>query len=142
MKELRIFAMIGKRRKVGDFMHKFLRSVGFRMCRTKKEEAQLKNNLLKDAVMTERIVIPDDTVYTEYRCELAPGMGISFVGEEGANDTFQCEYYFPYLIGDYKNARFKGMRSEKRMEGCWMNTKWEFHLFFTSTIQWSIVKES
>lgn len=105
MKELRIFSMIGKRRKVGDFMHKFLRSVGFRMCRTKKEEAQLKNNLLKDAVMTERIVIPDDTVYTEYRCELAPGMGISFVGEEGANDTFQCEYYFPYLIGDYISSQ-------------------------------------
>ena len=42
--------------------------------------------------MTERIVIPDDTVYTEYRCELAPGMGISFVGEEGAMEiSKQCK---------------------------------------------------
>ena len=46
-------------------MHKFLKSVGFKTCRTKKEEEQLKNDLLKDAVKAERIIIPDDTVYTE-----------------------------------------------------------------------------
>jgi hypothetical protein len=86
-------------------VHKFLKSVGFKTCRTKKEEEQLKNDLLKDAVKAERIIIPDDTVYTEYRCELAPGMGVSFVGEEYANGAFHLEYYFPYLIGDYISSQ-------------------------------------
>lgn len=86
-------------------MHKFLKSVGFRTCQTKKEEEELLSMLLNEGVKTERLVIPGDAVFAEYRCELAPGMGIGLVGEECPDGTFHLEYYFPYLGGDYISSQ-------------------------------------
>lgn len=86
-------------------MHKFLKSVGFRTCQTKKEEEELLSMLLNEGVKTERLVIPGDAVFAEYRCELAPGMGIGLVGEECPDGTFHLEYYFPYLDGDYISSQ-------------------------------------
>ncbi len=61
--------------------------------------------LLNEGVKTERLVIPGDAVFAEYRCELAPGMGIGLVGEECPDGTFHLEYYFPYLDGDYISSQ-------------------------------------
>ncbi len=81
-------------------MHKFLRAAGFQGCRTRREEEGLQSILLQRAVKTEKLVVPDDTTYVEYRCELAPGMGISLMGEEGAEGDFHLDHYFPYLDGE------------------------------------------
>lgn len=86
-------------------MHKFLKSVGFQNCSTKKDEEELLNTLIKEGTKTERLVIPGDAVLSEYRCELSPGMGISMVGEEQADGMFHLEYYFPYIIGDYISSQ-------------------------------------
>ncbi len=92
-------------KRTGECMHKFLKSVGFRTCQTKKEEEELLSMLLNEGVKTERLVIPGDAVFAEYRCELAPGMGIGLVGEECPDGTFHLEYYFPYLDGDYISSQ-------------------------------------
>ena len=91
-------------KRTGECMHKFLKSVGFRTCQTKKEEEELLSMLLNEGVKTERLVIPGDAVFAEYRCELAPGMGIGLVGE-CPDGTFHLEYYFPYLDGDYISSQ-------------------------------------
>ena len=92
-------------KRTGECMHKFLKSVGFRTCQTKKEEEELLSMLLNEGVKTERLVIPGDAVFAEYRCELAPGMGIGLVGEECPDGTFHLEYYFTYLDGDYISSQ-------------------------------------
>lgn len=92
-------------KRTGECMHKFLKSIGFRTCQTKKEEEELLSMLLNEGVKTERLVIPGDAVFAEYRCELAPGMGIGLVGEECPDGTFHLEYYFPYLDGDYISSQ-------------------------------------
>ena len=92
-------------KRTGECMHKFLKSIGFRTCQTKKEEEELLSMLLNEGVKPERLVIPGDAVFAEYRCELAPGMGIGLVGEECPDGTFHLEYYFPYLDGDYISSQ-------------------------------------
>lgn len=81
-------------------MHKFLRAAGFQGCRTRREEEGLQSILLQRAVKTGKLVVPDDTTYVEYRCELAPGMGISLMGEEDPEGGFHLDHYFPYLDGE------------------------------------------
>ena len=60
-------------------MHKFLRAAGFSQCRTKREEEALLNTLMRNASAVNRLALAEDTTYAEYRCELAPGLGISLV---------------------------------------------------------------
>lgn len=86
-------------------MHKFLRAAGFRRYRTKREEEELIGMLLKDAVKSGKLAVPNDTVYVEYRYELAPGMGVSMVGEECSDGSFKMDYYFPYLVGDHVSSK-------------------------------------
>lgn len=93
------------KKKAGDSMHKFLRAAGFTECCTRREEEALLSTLQKEAVKAERLVVPGDTVYAEYRCELAPGMGVSLVGEEDEDGGFHLDYYFPYLNGDFESSK-------------------------------------
>lgn len=86
-------------------MHKFLRAAGFRECRTRKEEEELKQILLANAEIERRLVLPNDTTYVEYRCKLASGMGVGLVGEEDSKGNFHFDYYFPYLLGNYESSK-------------------------------------
>lgn len=86
-------------------MHKFLRAAGFRECRTKKDEEELKKVLLANAEVERRLILPNDTAYVEYRCKLAPGMGVGLVGEEDKEGKFHFDYYFPYLLGNYESSK-------------------------------------
>lgn len=86
-------------------MHKFLRAAGFSECITKREEEALLNTLMKKASAVNRLVLAEDTIYAEYRCELAPGLGVSLVGEERPEGSFQLDYYFPYLTGDCASSK-------------------------------------
>lgn len=86
-------------------MHKYLRAAGFRECCTRKDEEELKKVLLKEAKLAERLILPNDTIYLEYRCELASRMGVSLVGEEDKEGNFHLDYYFPYLLGSCESSR-------------------------------------
>lgn len=91
--------------KAGEIMHKFLQAAGFKECRTRRDEEELQNILFCESQKIERVDIPNDTSYAEYRCELAQGMGIGLVGEERADGNFHLDYYYPYLIGDYISSQ-------------------------------------
>lgn len=77
-------------------MHKFLRSVGFRTYKKKRDIENLLNQLEETAVC-QQIQIDTDTNLCELRAELAPGMGIVMVGEINGEGKFLREYYYPYL---------------------------------------------
>lgn len=78
-------------------MHKYLRAAGFSMYRKKKDIEKLLDMLEKQPSVTKCIQIDEETNVCEMRAEIAPGIGISIVGELDENGDFQREFYFPYL---------------------------------------------
>ena len=86
-------------------MHKFLRAAGFSMYQKKKDIEMLLNLLEKKPSLTRCIQIDEDTNVCEMRTEVAPGIGISIVGEINANGDFEREFYFPYLISNMESSR-------------------------------------
>lgn len=81
-------------------MHKFLCSVGFGGYQKKKEIAKLLDELEKTVGKRRRIQIEPDSNLCEIRAEVAPGMGITMVGETDEDGIFRREYYYPYLTAD------------------------------------------
>lgn len=79
-------------------MHKFLRTVGFSMYQKKRDIEKLIASLTEDKEQMKLIQLDPETNLCEIRAEVAPGMGVSVVGEMDASDNFCAEYYFPYLI--------------------------------------------
>lgn len=78
-------------------MHKFLRTVGFSMYQKKKDIDKLLKSLMSDRDKIKMLQLDTDGDLCEIRAEVAPGMGISMVGELDEADNFRMEYYFPYL---------------------------------------------
>ena len=66
-------------------MHKFLRVAGFSMYEKKKEIEKLLNLLEKQPSVTKCVQIDEDTNVCEMRAEVAPGIGISMIGELNDN---------------------------------------------------------
>lgn len=85
-------------------MHKFLRTVGFSMYQKKRDIEKLIASLTEDKGQMKLIQLDPETNLCEIRAEVAPGMGISVVGEMDASDNFSAEYYFPYLICHEKSS--------------------------------------
>lgn len=78
-------------------MHKFLRATGFSMYQKKRDIESLLNMLEKQSSMTRCVEVNQDTNVCEIRAEVAPGLGISMVGELNEKDEFEREFYIPYL---------------------------------------------
>lgn len=78
-------------------MHKFLRAAGFSMYQKKKDIESLLNLLEKQPSITRCVQIDEETNVCEMRTEVAPGIGISIVGELNEQGDFEREFYFPYL---------------------------------------------
>lgn len=78
-------------------MHKFLRAAGFSMYQKKKDIEKLLDLLEKQPSMTRCVQIDEETNVCEMRAEVAPGIGISIVGELNEKGDFEREFYFPYL---------------------------------------------
>lgn len=78
-------------------MHKFLRAAGFSMYQKKKDIESLLNLLEKQPSITRCVQIDEETNVCEMRTEVAPGIGISIVGELNEQGDFGREFYFPYL---------------------------------------------
>lgn len=85
-------------------MHKFLRTVGFSMYQKKRDIEKLIASLTEDKGQMKLIQLDPETNLCEIRAEVAPGMGISVVGEMDESDNFRAEYYFPYLICHEKSS--------------------------------------
>ncbi len=86
-------------------MHKFLRSVGFRELKNKKDLKEI----LTDVVMTssERhfAQLDDDTKVGIMSKNISPSLGISVCGEMDENGNFVYDYYFPYVRSYIKSVQ-------------------------------------
>lgn len=78
-------------------MHKFLRAAGFSMYQKKRDIESLLDLLEKQPSLTRCVEIDSETNVCEMRTEVAPGIGISIVGELNEEGTFKREFYLPYL---------------------------------------------
>ena len=88
-------------------MHKFLRAVGFSMYQRKRDIEALLDLLEKQPALTRCVQIDNESNICEMKSEIAPGVGISIVGELNENDDFEREFYFPYA-----ESQLEGSRSE------------------------------
>lgn len=86
-------------------MHKFLRAAGFSMYRTKKDIEELMKLLEKQASSTRCVQLNEDGNICEMRAEVAPGIGISMVGEINENGEMSRDFYFPYLDSQTESTR-------------------------------------
>ena len=86
-------------------MHKYLRTVGFRDLKNKKELKEI----LTDVVMTSSdrsfAQIEDDTRVAIMCKNISPSLGISVCGEFDEDGHFVFDYYFPYLRSFVKSVQ-------------------------------------
>ena len=86
-------------------MHKYLRTVGFRDLKNKKELKEI----LTDVVMTSSdrsfAQIDDDTRVAIMCKNISPSLGISVCGEFDEDGHFVFDYYFPYLRSFVKSVQ-------------------------------------
>lgn len=85
-------------------MHKFLRAAGFSMYQKKKDIESLLDLLEKQPSLTRCVQIDEETNVCEMRAEVAPGIGISIVGELNEQGDFEREFYFPYLESSQESS--------------------------------------
>ena len=81
-------------------MHKFLRAAGFSMYTKKKDIDKLLDLLERQPSVTKCVQVDEESNVCEMRTEVAPGLGISIVGELKEEGNFEREFYFPYLESD------------------------------------------
>ena len=79
------------------YMHKFLRAAGFSMYQKKRDIEPLLDLLQKQPSSNRCVEIDQETKVCEMRAEVAPGLGVSIVGEMNENGEFEREFYLPYL---------------------------------------------
>lgn len=83
----------------GQILHKFLRAIGF--SNLKKKDLEIIINDIIDRPETLRVTKDSEgNEFAELTREYFPKMGIKVVGNYIEDDSFQMEYYYPYLIGD------------------------------------------
>lgn len=79
-------------------MHKFLRSIGFSNARKKELEAVLKG-IIEHPEMMKVAKDSEGNEFAELSRSFAPNIGITVRGTYQENDTFEMDYYYPYMIG-------------------------------------------
>lgn len=85
-------------------MHKFLRATGFSMYQKKRDIEALLDLLQKQSSMTKCVQVDQDTNVCEMRTEVAPGLGISLIGELDEEGKFEREFYLPFLESDQESS--------------------------------------
>lgn len=85
-------------------MHKYLRTIGFRDLKTKKELKEV----LTDVIMTSTdrsFAQMDDTKVAVMCKDISPSLGIAVCGEFDEDGHFVFDYYFPYLRSFVKSIQ-------------------------------------
>ena len=67
------------------------------MYQKKKDIEKLLDLLETQPSVTKCVQIDEETNVCEMRTEIAPGIGISIVGELNEEGDFEREFYFPYV---------------------------------------------
>lgn len=87
-------------------MHKYLRAIGFRQVKNRKQLQVLITDCIRSAKKRDYISMSerDDFVFMECCKEFAEGIGIAVRGEFDENNNYIYNYYFPYVRGTYVSS--------------------------------------
>lgn len=77
-------------------MHKFMRAIGFSKL-NRKETQRLVTDVIVDAGVRSYTSLDGDNVIACFSKEVAPGIGLTVVGEFDEDDQFSYDYYFPFV---------------------------------------------
>ena len=77
-------------------MHKYLRAIGFSQL-NRKDMQKLATDIIVNGPERAYTSIDDDLVVACFSREVAPGIGLTVVGEFNENDEFSYDYYYPYV---------------------------------------------
>ena len=102
-------------------MHKFLRAAGFSMYTKKKDIEKLLDLLERQPSMTRCVQVDEESNVCEMRTEVAPGLGISIIGELNEEGNFEREFYFPYqeshIIGSTEECSVQRHKEKETYSG-------------------------
>lgn len=76
-----------------------MRAIGFSEL-NRKELQKLVTGVIMEAEDRAYTSLSDDSVIASFSKEVAPGIGLTVVGEFDENDQFTYDYYFPYVRAD------------------------------------------
>ena len=80
-------------------MHKYLRAIGFRQIKSKKELQKLIKDTIQEANAKSYVSIGEANVFVEFCKDFAENTGIAVRGEFDEDNNFIYDYYFPYFKG-------------------------------------------
>ena len=80
-------------------MHKYLRAIGFRQIKSKKELQKLIKDTIQEANAKSYVSIGEANVFVEFCKDFAENIGIAVRGEFDEDNNFIYDYYFPYFKG-------------------------------------------
>lgn len=93
-------------------MHKFLRAAGFSMYTKKKDIEKLLDLLERQPSMTRCVQVDEESNVCEMRTEVAPGLGISIIGELNRRGKFRAGVLLPVSGEPYNRIHGRVFRSE------------------------------
>lgn len=77
-------------------MHKFMRAIGFSKL-NRKETQKLVTDVIMNADVRSYTSLDGDNVIASFTREVAPGIGMTVVGEFDEDDQFSYDYFFPFV---------------------------------------------
>ena len=80
-------------------MHSFLKTVGFRDIKSRKEVEQLIRLIIEQGAERYMTTLSGKTMFAEILLEVAEDIGVALRGEYDENGNFHMEHYFPYIKG-------------------------------------------
>lgn len=80
-------------------MHQYIKAIGFDEIRSKKEFADILENVVETYSQLRVVDYTDGMEYCEMKKEYGEDIGIAVCGELDSQETFDMEYYFPYYEG-------------------------------------------
>ncbi|MBQ8040826.1 MAG: DUF3881 family protein, partial [Lachnospiraceae bacterium] len=86
-------------------MHKYLRTVGFRDIKNKKELKEILTDVVVTSSDRSYSQLEEDTKVAIMSKNISPSLGISVCGEFDDNGHFVFDYYFPYLHSFLKSVQ-------------------------------------
>lgn len=85
--------------KRGDFLHKYMRAIGFSKINNRNQLRSLVTDVIMTAEDRKYTTKSDETAIAEFCKEFADNIGLAVCGEFDEEDKFSYEYYYPYLRG-------------------------------------------
>lgn len=86
-------------------MHSFLKTVGFRTIKSRKDVEQLVRLVIEQGAERYMATLGNKTMFAEILLEVAENIGVALRGEYDEHGNFHMEHYFPYVKGQNVSSR-------------------------------------